>query len=119
MSSARLPLSQMETNAARQLAEKWLRAMRMDVNGLNRDCRLSIDLDGFYNRIETADREFVPIYVIRWQLRNEPDPMKSCAANVKLFLPEEILMSLAVRGTNYNRRATVVLTNALVRGGRD
>ncbi|SRR6266545_7457156 len=38
-----LPVSQVDTNTAYQLATQWLAAASMDVKALNRDCRLHID----------------------------------------------------------------------------
>jgi hypothetical protein len=97
------PISQMNTNAAYQLATQWLAAASMDVKALNRDCRLSI-------RAVTPDGEqgshFVPVYFVSWGGGNGKP-----VASVELFEPTKTLRQLRVYKSEYILRTPLQITN--------
>lgn len=102
-----LPIGQMDTNAAFQLATQFLNAASMDVAALNRDCDVRIDIavtDGQDNE------HFVPLYSISWVKRGKQE-MPGNAASVELFLPTKSLRQLHVNKSEYILRQTLQITN--------
>ncbi|MDB6022849.1 MAG: hypothetical protein JWQ04_2706, partial [Pedosphaera sp.] len=62
------PKDRINTNEAYQLAAKWLVAASMDLDGLNRDCKLVINPEKYYNPSSITEKgKFVPIYELYWQ----------------------------------------------------
>ena len=110
-----LPIEQMDTNAAYQLATQWLAAVSMDVNGLNRDCKAYVALSPYWNGLtqlgQTPRDNFVPIYFIWWTSpKNDAEKFGDCV-DVELFLPTKKLLQLHVRESRYILRKPVVFTN--------
>ena len=100
------PISQLDTNAAYQLATQWLAAVSMDVEALNRDCNLQIRpvmVTG-----EGAAARFVPRYFVSWA--KEPEG-KGSEAWVELFLPTKKLEILHVMNSKYILRKPLQFTN--------
>jgi hypothetical protein len=101
-----LPISRIDTNSAYQMATQWLSAVRMDVAGLNRDCRLSVTVDDAY--IHAPAGKFVPIYWVSWIPKNGEGV---CAAGIRLFTPTKTLLDLRVDDPQYILREPLVFTN--------
>ena len=93
------PLWKVNTNAAYQLATQWLAAVSMDVDGLNRDCRRSIDVC----LPDEENRYFVPNYRISWSKAGEP------VALVEVFLPTRTLRDLTIEESKYILRSPIVI----------
>lgn len=109
-----LPIEEIDTNSAYQLAIQWLGAVSMDVNELNRDCTAHVTVSPFWNRLtmpgqKPTGKVFVPIYYVWWTPRNEAD--KFGGADVELFLPTKQLLQLCVREPKYILRKPVIFTN--------
>ena len=104
------PKSRMDTAGAYQLATQWLAAARMDVQALNRDCRMHIELDSFANPSKRTTK-FVPLYFVYWQSQKNITEGHSSVASVKLFAPTKTLVSLCVEDSKYILRAPIVFTN--------
>jgi hypothetical protein len=100
------PISKINTNAAYQLATQWLAAVRMDVAGLNRDCRVSVTVDNAY--VQAPAGKFVPIYWVSWVPTNCEG---LSAASVRLFTPTKTLLDLKVDDQKYILRKPLVFTN--------
>lgn len=110
------PMSQMNTNVAYQLATQWLTAASMDVNALNRDCRLGITA---FTPEGPSGEHFVPVYWVSWSRKIKPPPWARSSAEyewkpvatVELFLPTKSLRQLHVNETQYILRKPIVVTN--------
>jgi hypothetical protein len=100
-----LPMSQMDTNAAFQLAVRWLSQASMDVQALNRDCNVSVLP---FTPQGPKGRYFVPLYWVYWTIGAEG---RGSVASVELFSPSESLMQLRVEDSKYILRKPLVLTN--------
>ena len=108
------PIEQLDTNAAFQLATQWLAAVRMDVQGLNRDYDVHVDLDPYWNNVRMGElprRSFSPIYYVSWLAKGRPPYSAGGGASVELFLPTKTLLSLSVDDPKYILRQRVVFTN--------
>lgn len=103
-----LPVSQLDTNAAYQLAKQWLIAAHMDVPTLERDClvdiKLSDHMDGKITR-----KKISPIYFVSWTPKDSLD--KSGGAYVELYLPTKTLLQLSVKEGKYILRPPLMFTN--------
>jgi hypothetical protein len=105
-SQSLLPMSQMDTNGAYQLAVRWLAATSMDLEALQRDCNVHIVAC-------TPEGEqglhFVPVYWVYWSKRAQEG--HGSAASVELFAPAKKLMQLRVEESKYILRKPLVITN--------
>lgn len=98
-----LPVSQIDTNQAYQLATQWLAAALMDVTALNRDCRVDIELNRAY--VHPPQGKFVPLYDVMWSKAG------SGVASVRVFAPSKLLLQLRVEDPKYILRPPIVFTN--------
>ena len=89
--------STINTNAAYSLATNWLHRAHMNVDALNRDCRIIIRPHPYWNG-PIAKGPFVPIYIVTWYKGDE------VAAMVTLFSPSKTLLSLRVECDEYIAR---------------
>jgi len=105
------PVSRIDTNAAYQLATQWLAAAHMDVEALNRDCRVQCKVDETFNGLKPGEQPhgtFAPIYWVHWLPRsNQPGSV----AYVTLFAPTKTLLQLTVYDPKYILRKPLVFTN--------
>jgi hypothetical protein len=101
-----LPTSQIDTNAALDLANKWLSAASMDVKALGRDCSVKVELDAAY--VHPPVGKFVPVYYVGW---SEKSADGKSVASVRLFLPTKALLQLRVEDPKYILRPPLVFTN--------
>ncbi|HEX3628781.1 MAG TPA: hypothetical protein VH280_25500 [Verrucomicrobiae bacterium] len=99
------PVARMETNAAYVLATQWLGAVSMDVNGLNRDCQLTVELDSSFH---SAPGDFVPVYFVYWKRR---DLQMGATATVRVCVPAKRLLELRVEDERYILRKPIVVEN--------
>ena len=106
----RSPLSQLDTNAAYQLATQWLAAASIDVAGLNRDCLLHISVDWADYHGDMPKEDFVPVYDVWWSLPHGAS-VYNVPASVELYLPENKLLQMKVEDPKYILRSPVVFTN--------
>ena len=100
------PISQLDTNAAYQLATQWLGNVSMDVEGLNRDCKLHIR-PAAITGVGDA-RRFLPLYSVYWT--RGPEGYGS-VAYVEIFLPTKTLVELRVEDSKYILRKPLQFTN--------
>ncbi len=109
------PVSRIDTNGAYQLATQWLAAMRMDVKALNRDCKVKITIDAFWNGLKPGEElqknTFVPIYNISWLSSNNQAENYGDVAYVQLFAPTKTLLQFAINNPKYILRKPVVFRN--------
>jgi hypothetical protein len=99
-----IPMDQMDTNAAFQLATHFLSLASMDVAALNRDCRVHI------NEAICQDYEhFTPLYNISWVSRQHP--RWGNIASIEVFLPDKSLRQLRVNKSEYILRQPLKITN--------
>ena len=94
------PDSQIDTNAAYQLATQWLAAAAIDVKALEHDCNVEI------NPWDLNDGNFVPLYEIQWSRSNE-----TVVAFVKVLEPDHALETLWVTRPEYILRKSLEITN--------
>lgn len=110
-----LPLEQMDTNSAYQLAIQWLATTSMDVNGLNRDCKAHVAVSAFWNGLsklgQVPRNNFVPIYFVWWTSPQNDAEGFGDIAYVELFLPTRKLIQLSVGDAKYILRKPLVFTN--------
>ncbi|MGH7990451.1 MAG: hypothetical protein ACREDS_09725, partial [Limisphaerales bacterium] len=99
-----LPIEQMNTNAAYQMATQWLSEASMDIKALNQDCQIRIEVNKFWNGLASGQkltgRQFVPIYDV-WWLSSKDKSEGGDTAYVQLFAPTKTLLQLAVRDPKY------------------
>jgi len=100
------PTNRMDTNAAYQLAEKWLSEVSMDVRALDRDCDVHIDA---YTPEGDGGQQFVPIYWVYWMKRGEEG--HGSVASVELIEPTKSIRQLRVERPEYILRKPLVITN--------
>jgi hypothetical protein len=99
------PVSQVDTNAAYQLATQFLAAASMDVNALNTNCDLHIDTC----LLESAKgKHFVPLYWITWSEKNNRG---LGGASIELFLPTKTILQIHVNKSEYILRKPLEITN--------
>lgn len=102
------------TNEAFQLASHWLSAVSMDVVGLNRDCRVRVEINRFWNGLnrneELKKPKIVPIYDVWWFSAKDLSEGGD-TAYVQLFSPTKTLLQLRVRDPKYILRKPIVFTN--------
>ena len=94
------PISRLDTNAAYQAAAAVLAAISVDVQGLNRDCRLRVSAvvpEG------AGGRHFVPSYMVSWYKDGEDEVV----AAVDIFEPTKLLDQLYVIKPEYNHRRKI------------
>ncbi len=107
------PRSQMDTNAAYELATQWLAAASMDVGGLNRDCTVRVELNDFWNNANSEKKTtFIPMYVVSWFSPENVREGVGAAASVQLFAPTKTLISLRVEDSKYILRKPLAFTNS-------
>ena len=111
MKQYRWPKSRIDTNSAYQHATQWLAAAHMDVAGLNRDCKLHVELERFVNQDLKNTTKFVPIYFVYWASAQNRSDGYGDVASVKLLAPTKTLMSLRVEDPKYILRPPIVFTN--------
>jgi hypothetical protein len=112
----RLPVSQIDTNAAYHLAMQWLAAAGMDVNGLNRDCEARVAVSPYWNGLDKLgekprEQTFAPIYYVWWRSAKNRADEQDGPASVELLLPTKTLIQLSVDDPKYILRKPVVFTN--------
>ena len=97
-----LPEKKVDNHAAYQLATQWLASLSVDVKGLNRDCQLTVASSPVLNNVVSGKkptrRMFAPTYDVTWRTTNGP------AAYVQLYLPDKLLIQLAIDDPKYNLR---------------
>jgi hypothetical protein len=98
-----LPMNQMDTNAAFQLAVHFLSSVSMDVTALNRDCKVHIDTS-----ICPDYEHFTPLYYVSWVKRRE---RFGNVASVEVFLPDKSLRELRVTRSEYILSQPLQITN--------
>jgi len=103
-SQYRLPISQMDTNAAYLLATQFLKAASMDIDALNTNCDLQVkaSLPEGVN-----GKSFVPLYWITWSEKNKGRG----GASVELCLPTKTLLQLHVNKSEYILRQPLLVAN--------
>lgn len=110
-----LPTGQMNTNAALQLAIRWLTEASMDVKGLNRDCQAHVALSAYWNGLsklgQIPEKNFVPIYFLWWTTPENDAKGFGSVAYVELFLPAKKLIQMSVKDPKYILRKPLVFTN--------
>jgi hypothetical protein len=108
-----VPLEQMDTNAAFQLATQWLTTAGVDVPGLNRECKAQVAVSPHWSGLSklgnTPTKDYAPIYYVWWTPPNGGE--KFGGANVELFLPTKKLLQLDIHESKYVLRKPVVFTN--------
>jgi hypothetical protein len=100
------PMSRKDTNAAYQLATQWLSQASMDVQALNKECRVHIL--AFTPEGENGEH-VIPVYWVYW---SKPDQEgRGSVASVELFEPTKTIRQLRVEDSKYILRKTLVETN--------
>jgi hypothetical protein len=109
-----LPISHLNTNAAFQLAMKWLTDLSMDVASLNHDCKVHVAVSPYWSGLsrlgDVPQKHFAPIYFI-WWTSTENEEFGGEKASVELFLPTKQLLQLKVKDTKYILRKPLLFTN--------
>lgn len=100
------PLSRMDTNAAYQLAVKFLSEASMDVRSLNKDCNVHILP---FTPEGDAGKHFVPAYWIYWSKPEQEG--HGSTASVELFAPTKSILQLRVEDSQYILRQPLQITN--------
>jgi len=110
-----LPIAELNTNAAYELATQWLAAVSMDVKQLNQNCKVHVALTPFWNDLthlgEKPKNQFVPIYFIWWTSPENDIQKSSNVAYVELFAPTKTLLQLSVSNPKYILRKPLIFTN--------
>lgn len=105
--SSTIPASMINTNEAMMLARQWLSALSMDIDGLNRDCMVTVKPDTIY--VQPPAGKLVPVYYVLWS-KHRAGP-GSGVASVRLFTPTKTLLQLRVEDPKYILRNPIVFTN--------
>ncbi len=111
--SYRLPISKVDTNAACRLARKWLGALRVDIERLDKECQMRAELSAFWNNKELGGgpnaASFVPIYNVNWSRVRVAD--NDNAVWIQLVVPTERLLQVRISDPKYVLREPLVVTN--------
>jgi hypothetical protein len=101
-----LPTSLVDTNAAYQTAAQILSTVSVDVNALNRDCRMHV-----YPCLPEGKNgaHFVPVYTVSWIDHDHSDG--GCTAQVDFFQPTRTVYQLLVNDSKYILRKPLEVTN--------
>ena len=99
-------MNRQNPNPTFPVAQRMLRAVAIDVDGVNRDWPVHICA---YSPEGAGGRRFVPLYWVRW-LRGDIDE-GSTVAIVELVLPTEELRQLRVGDSRYILRPRLEVTN--------
>jgi hypothetical protein len=100
------PISKLDNHSAYQLATQWLSTVLVDVDGLNRECRVHI-----YARTPQglqAGANFLPLYMVYWVKKS---PQSGSVASVELFAPTKTLLQLRVEDPKYILRPPLEIQN--------
>ncbi len=100
------PMSRMDTNAAYQLAVKWLTEASMDVRALNKDCNVHILA---FTPEGDRGKHFVPVYWVYWSKPEQEG--HGSTASVELFEPTKTIRQLRVEDSQYILRQPLLITN--------
>lgn len=100
------PVSRMDTNAAYQLAVKFLSEASMDVKSLNKDCTVHILA---YTPEGDKGKHFVPLYWVYWSKPEQEG--HGSIASVELFGPTKTIRQLRVEDSKYILRQPLQITN--------
>ncbi len=100
------PVNRMDTNAVYQMATQSLAAVSMDVEGLNRDCRLHID--AYTPQGLGKGAHFMPVYTVYWTKGRKGE---GSTASVQLFAPTKTILQLRVEDPRYILRQPITVTN--------
>lgn len=110
-----LPVAQIDTNSAYQLATQWLSAASIDVAGLNHDYHMHVAVSPFWSGLphlgQTPKKRFVPIYFVWWNASKGIAEGQGTVASVELFSPGKTLLQLSIEDEKYILRQPVVFTN--------
>jgi len=99
------PIRELDTNAAFQLATRFMTSAGMNMTALNTNCHISIQAslpEG------TNSQHFVPLYWVNW-IENGTD--QKGGASVQLCLPTQTLLQMHVNKPEYILRPALVFTN--------
>ncbi len=100
------PVSRLDTNNAYQMATQWLYAVSMDVQALNRDCKVVIHP---WMPEGVSGSNFVPLYRVYWVAKS--GDAQGSVAGVELVEPTRSLQQLYVKKSQYILRKPLVITN--------
>ncbi len=110
-----LPIADLNTNMAYQLATQWLEAVRVDVGRLNHDCKVELQPDDFWNGLprgaQLTKSNFVPIYDISWLSPRNVKEHYGDVAFLQLYSPTKKLLQFTVGDPRYISRPPLVFTN--------
>jgi len=110
-----LPMADLNTNLAYELATQWLEAVQVDVGRLNKNCKVEIEPSHFWNGLprsaQFTKRNFVPIYDISWLSPRNQTEHYGDVAFVELYSPTEKLLQLSVGDPKYILRRPLIFTN--------
>jgi len=104
------------SNQVYQMGAHWLRAARMDVDALNRDCYVTIKASYSRNAyLGFGDSAVVPIYSVAWATNEDKtEPFShyyASKADVEVYAPTDTLLQFNVYDPKYILRPPLVFTN--------
>jgi hypothetical protein len=111
LSQQLFPPKEIDYNGAYQLATQRLAAISIDVNGLNRDCKVHLALSSEMKELNIPRGKFAPVYFIWWTSPKNDAEHSGDAAYVELFAPSNKLLQLSVRDPKYILRKPLQFTN--------
>jgi hypothetical protein len=110
-----LPITEIDTNSAYQLATQWLEAVHVDVARLNRDCKVEATINDFWNGVPTGaqftKKRFIPIYDVSWLSPRNQSEHYGDVAFVELYAPTKKLLQLSIEDPKYISRPPLIFTN--------
>ena len=110
-----LPRKQLDFNTPYQLATQWMAAASIDVNALNRDCKVKVTLSTYWNGVtrvgQIPRKRFVPLYDVSWLSPQNQSEHYGDVAFVELYLPARKLIQFCVSDSRYILRKPLVFTN--------
>lgn len=115
LEATKLPISEIDTNMAYELATQFLKAASMDVSRLNKDFECHVALSPGWNSFGRLGQRpkvsFVPIYYVWWTGSAEDVRKYGGLAEVELYLPTRRLLQLRVGDPRYILRKPLTFTN--------
>src|SRR5208283_581649 len=107
-----LPIDQLNTNEALQVASSLLVSFPINLEALNKSCRVGVFLNPFWNGLsrigQLPAQQFVPIYDVGWFSRTNDVEHSGSVVLVELYLPEKRLLQLFIHDARYIMRKPVV-----------
>lgn len=110
-----LPKKALDFKTPYLLASQWMASASIDINALNRDCKVQVAVSPLWNGLSSIGdiprKHFVPIYDVSWLSPQNQSEHYGDVAFVELYLPDRKLIQFCIQDSKYISRKPLVFTN--------